>query len=357
MRELITNIHVHTGYSDGTGSHQQIAQAALKCEIDVVIITDHNVLVKGCEGYHSGQDRRVLLLIGEEVHDRTQQPARNHMLVLGTNRELAAYAAHPQRLIEQVQRADGLSFIAHPYDRQLLAFNEDGIAWDDWSVRGYTGIEIWNAFSELKERVNSRLQGLFYAFFPQLIALGPNRDALKKWDELLSKRKRVVAIGGSDAHALRMRMGPFRRTVYPYEFHFQNINNHLLVETELSGDLIADRRLVLDALRQGHAFIGNDLPAPTHGFRFYAQGRDRQAVMGDEIELHESVTFQIRLPTSTECRLIRDGEVVKAWYDRPICAYIAREPGTYRVEVYIDYMGARRGWIFSNPIYVHSKRR
>jgi hypothetical protein len=41
----------------------------------------------------------------------------NHMLVLGANRELAAYAAHPQRLIEQVQRAEGLSFIAHPFDR------------------------------------------------------------------------------------------------------------------------------------------------------------------------------------------------------------------------------------------------
>jgi hypothetical protein len=95
------------------------------------------------------------------------------------------------------------------------------------------------------------------------------------------------------------------------------------------------------ALRQGHAFIGNDLPAPTRGFRFYAQGRDARRVMGDDIDLHESVTFQIKLPTSTECRLIRNGEVVKAWHDRPICAYIARQPGIYRVEVYINYMGRK----------------
>jgi hypothetical protein len=357
MRELITNLHVHTVYSDGTGSHQQIARAALQAGIDVVIITDHNVLVKGCEGYLTHEDRRVLLLTGEEIHDRTCLPPSNHLLAFGVNRELAAYAGHPQRLIEQIQRAEGLSFIAHPYDRTLDAFNSDGISWNDWSVRGYTGIEIWNAFSELKERVHSKLQGVFYAFFPHLIAQGPNPAALKKWDELLSQGKRVVGIGGSDAHAIPLSLGFMKRTVFPYEFHFKGINTHLLVENDLNGDLIHDRRLVLGALRQGHAFTGYDLPAPTQGFRFYAQGRDRQAVMGDDIDLHESVTFQIRLPAAAECRLVRNGEIVKAWHDRPICAFIARQPGVYRVEVYIDYMGKRRGWIFSNPIYVHSKRK
>jgi hypothetical protein len=27
-------------------------------------------------------------------------------------------------------------------------------------------------------------------------------------------------------------------------------------------------------------------------------------------------------------------------------------PGVYRVEAYIEFKGKRRGWIFSNPIYV-----
>jgi hypothetical protein len=111
------------------------------------------------------QTGEYLLLVGEEIHDRTRQPQCNHLLVLGANRELAAYAAHPQRLIEQVQRAEGLAFIAHPYDRPLAAMKEEGIGWDDWSVRGYTGIEIWNAFSELKERAQSKLQGSFTPIF------------------------------------------------------------------------------------------------------------------------------------------------------------------------------------------------
>jgi hypothetical protein len=32
--------------------------------------------------------------------------------------------------------------------------------------------------------------------------------------------------------------------------------------------------------------------------------------------------------------------------------YIATEPGVYRVEVWRNFLGRKRGWIFSNPIYV-----
>jgi hypothetical protein len=74
--------------------------------------------------------------------------------------------------------------------------------------------------------------------------------------------------------------------------------------------------------------------------------------MGDEIPLERGVTLQIRLPGPTECRLLKDGQVVKIWRKREICTHIATEPGVYRVEAYRIYLGRRRGWIFSNPIYV-----
>ena len=72
MHEYIVNLHMHTAYSDGTGSHSDIAQAALQAGIDVVIVTDHNVWVNGPEDYYEDETRRVLLLVGEEVHDRTR---------------------------------------------------------------------------------------------------------------------------------------------------------------------------------------------------------------------------------------------------------------------------------------------
>lgn len=354
MPEIITNLHMHTTYSDGSGSHAEIARAAIRAGLNVVIVTDHNVLVQGVEKYYQLDNKRVLLLAGEEIHDRLRDPQKNHLLVIGANREMASYAARPQNLIDQVYKAGGLSFIAHPNDPELKAFREDDISWVDWDARGYTGIELWNGFSEFKNVVHGKLDAIFYAYFPQFLARGPLPETIKKWDALLETGQKVVAVGGSDAHAIPARMGPLRRTVFPYEFHFRAINTHLLIDRELTGNLAADKTLVYDAFRKGHAFIGYDLPHPTTGFRFTAQGKDSTASMGDEIRLGTGVTIQIRLPVKAECRLVKGGEIVRVWKDLEICAQTLSKPGAYRVECYLDYLGRQRGWIFSNPIYVRS---
>ncbi len=357
MAELITNLHMHTVYSDGSSTHREIAEAALRAGLDAVIFTDHNILVQGLEGYHQKQSeqpggRRVLMLMGEEVHDPTREPQKNHLLVLGAGRELCTFAPKPQSLIDQIIKAGGLCFIAHPYDLELKIFGEEDISWVDWDVRGFTGIELWNGFSEFKSVVHGKLEGIFYAFFPRFLARGPLPAALKKWDELTARGQKVVAVGGSDAHALKKSLGLLRRTVFPYDFHFHAVNTHLMVENELSGDLNADRKMIYNALRRGHAFIGYDLPHPTLGFRFTAQGRDGTIAMGDETRLGSGITLQIRLPAKAECRLLCNGELVRTWKDREICAHTANRPGVYRVECYLEYLGRQRGWIFSNPIYV-----
>jgi hypothetical protein len=359
MYELITNLHMHTTYSDGGGTHQDIIRAALRTAVDVVIVTDHNLLVEAVEGYTRGETsrlaaRQVLMLAGEEVHDRARDPQKSHLLVLGANREMASYAAKPQFLIDQATRAGGLTFLAHPYDPELRAFGQDDISWVDWDVRGFTGLELWNGLSELKGVVRGRVSAIFYAFFPSYLARGPFPSVLKKWDALLEAGRRVVAVGGSDAHALPVSMGPLRRTIFPYVFHFQTINTHLLVENDLSGDLAADKAMIYNALRNGHAFIGYDLPHPTRGFRFTAQGRDGSAIMGDEIRLGSGVTLQIRLPMKAECRLLHNGAHVRTWKDREICAQSVAKPGAYRVECSIEYLGRQRGWIYSNPIYIRA---
>ncbi|MBM3153611.1 MAG: PHP domain-containing protein, partial [Chloroflexi bacterium] len=280
MHELTINLHIHTTYSDGTGSHADVVAAALQAGLDAVIVTDHNVLVQGMEGYHRRGRKRMLLLVGEEVHDQARQPQKSHLLVVGAGRELAASAGQPQGLVDAVRTAGGLSFIAHPVDPALPVFNEDDISWEDWDVHGFTGIELWNGFSEIKTVVRSRLGALPYAYFPELVGHGPLPQTLEIWDRLLSRGAKVVAVGGSDAHALKMSMGPLRRTIFPYRFHFSAVNTHLLVEKPLCGEIETDRRMVYAALAAGHAFIGYDLPGATHGFRFSASSRERTALMG-----------------------------------------------------------------------------
>jgi len=146
-------------------------------------------------------------------------------------------------------------------------------------------------------------------------------------------------------------MGPLRKTIFPYEFHFSTVNTHLLVPRPLTGDLLADRKMIYAALAAGHAFVGYDLPAPTRGFRFTAQGKEKSALMGDEFPAEGGVTLQVKAPKRADVRLLKDGKVLKA-VEGEFITHITTEPGTYRVEVYFRYLGRKRGWIFSNPIYV-----
>jgi hypothetical protein len=360
MHEIVVNLHMHTVYSDGTGTHKDIADAAIRAGLEAVIVTDHNVLVQGVEGYYRIsrnpatplRKSRVLLLVGQEVHDQDREPQKNHLLVFNANRDVSTLADDPQTLINGVNEAGGLSFIAHPRDPEAAAFNETDISWEAWEVHGYTGIELWNGLSELKTLVPTRLHGVFYAFFPQFIGHHPILEVIQRWDDMLAEGRRVVAIGGSDAHALNMRMGPLHRVIFPYTFHFRTVNTHVLIPEPLTGDVPADKRMIYEALAAGHCFVGYDLPASTRGFTYKGRGLEASVVMGDEISAKRGVTLQAHVPRPAEIRLIKDGKTINIWRDSQACAYSAIEPGAYRVEAWRTYLGVKRGWIFSNPIYV-----
>lgn len=353
MYEIILNLHMHTRYSDGNGTHIEIAQAAMRAGLDAVIVTDHNVLVDGPAGYIQQADRRVLLIVGEEIHDQTRKPQKDHLLVFGARREMATYAYDPQLLVDTVTNAGGLAFIAHPVNPAVPFQGEADISWVDWEVQGFTGIELWDFFSDFRAQLKTKLHGIYFAYLPNRIVRGPLPAAIHRWDELLLRGKKVVAVGGSDAHAYRMHLGPLHRVVFPYEFHFRAINNHILLPQPLGSDAQSDTSLIMEALRQGHCYIGYDLPASTRGFSFTAHGLQQTAQMGDEIDHKGGITLKIRLPRRAECALLKNGEILRSWQNRDLCTYITTEPGVYRVEVYIHYQGRKRGWIYSNPVYVN----
>ena len=367
MHEIIVNLHMHTRYSDGSGTHKDIANAAIKTGLDAVIVTDHNVLVQGVEGYYRvspsssistpsatqrSRTSRVLLLVGQEIHDQDRVPQKNHLLVFNAKRNLSNLADDPQTLINGVAEAEGICFIAHPRDPEAPIFHETDISWEAWDVQGYTGIELWNGLSELKTNVPSKLHGLFYALFPQFIGHHPIPETVQRWDTLMENGNRVVALGGSDAHALHMNMGPLHRVIFPYEFHFKTVNTHIFVPEPLTGDVALDKKMIYDALAKGNCFVGYDLPAPTRGFRFKARGLEHSAIMGDEIPAKGGVTLQIHTPLKAKIHLLKDGKVIAKWLDGQDCTYSAIQPGVYRVEVYRNYLGKKRGWIYSNPIYI-----
>jgi hypothetical protein len=355
MIELVGNMHMHTPYSDGAKWHADIAADAISAGLDFIIVTDHNVWVDGIEGYYENELGRVLLLVGEEIHDMRRNPQANHFLAYGAEKELSPYARDPQKLINKTVESGGYGFLAHPFDPAAPNIGEDSLGWFDWDVEGFTGLEIWNFMSNFKGHLGGRLRSLRAAYGPEKTIIGPEKKTLQKWDELLASGKRVAAVGSSDAHGLTYKMGPLSRTIFPYEFLFRAVNTHILIKEELRGDLSHDKDLILSALGKGNGWVAYDLPGSTSGFRFSGQGKDK-GIMGDLIKFEAGATLQVLAPSQCRIVMIRNGEIVAAVENQLNLTHLPIEPGAYRAECYIDHLGQERTWILSNPIYIERVR-
>jgi hypothetical protein len=364
LYELAGNLHMHTPYSDGEEWHADIAEHAIRAGLDFIVVTDHNVWVDGLEGYYENGEGRVLLISGEEVHNVRRRPQASHFLVYGAEKEISCYAAEPQRLIDETNAAGGYGFLAHPHEKDLPLFDEGNLGWHDWDVENFTGLEIWNYMSGLKNlladtlgklpvknRLLGRLAGARIALNPDKYVIGPEPETLALWDELLAQGKQISAIGNSDAHGTPMSLGPLKRTIYPYEFLFRAVNTHILTAKPLNGDPAHDKELILFSVARGRSWIGYDRATPTRGFRFTGHGVEK-GLVGDRIQLDVGATLQVRTPTRCSIRLIWRGKTVAETQNETNLTFIPVESGAYRVECFIDFKGRERGWIFSNPIYL-----
>jgi hypothetical protein len=187
--------------------------------------------------------------------------------------------------------------------------------------------------------------------FPGLRISGPFPETLALWDNLLRNGRKVVAIGGADAHASVYGLGPVKRAVFPYEHLFSAVNTHLLLDAPLSHDLASAKAQVLDALRGGHAFVAYDLAGTGRGFRFTAVGGQATVSMGDDMGLDGPLALRVTSPLPADLRLLQDGREVARTRGRELI-YRTDQPGVFRVEAYRRYRLKWRGWIFSNPIYI-----
>ena len=379
LHEYFGNIHMHTTHSDGSGSFDDLVEGAVRGGLDFVFATDHNVLVREEE---EGYRRGVLTLVGQEVHDQERRPSGNHLLCLGVESDVSDQAKDPQVLIDAVKQQNGLAVLAHPVEEGTKLFPQL-YPWDSWEVSGYDGVELWNFLSSFRGFTTSILKAVLVTFLPHLFTVGPLPAMLKKWDELAQQRP-VVALGGTDVHAVTYRRGPISRRFMSYEDCAKALNTHVLTETPMRGQPVEggcdfrhanvrhDRQLVLDALRGGHCWVGYDLAGATKGFRFWAESgldgarRDAQrakglsegeikrvVVMGDSVTLAagQSLRLHVQLPEAADLRLLRNGRTVAQGQAESL-SYDVRDAGVYRVEAWKHRWGKLRGWIFGNPIYV-----
>ena len=334
-------IHIHSRYSDGSGTTRQIIKAAQKTALDYIIVTDHNTLkAMDDEGWYDG----LLVLAGEEIGHHEG----SHYLAFGVSDTIKPedHQLDTRQYAAAVERQGGIGFAPHPNGLHNASLNLHLPSWNTWEDPGYTGVEIWSHTRDWAENITP-FNILLYYLRPEMTISGPSPDLLQRWDQL-GQTRRAVGIGGSDAHAPHM---PLFNCVkfLSYKRSFRGIRTHLLTTSPLSPDLHESKEQVYTALKSGHCFFAHDLLADSAGFGFRAFTSDGQTLsMGDEAKLASEVKLEVTSPVPAALRLLRDGEIVKEAGEARELTWEASRPGVYRVEA--CYNG--RIWVFTNPIYL-----
>jgi predicted metal-dependent phosphoesterase TrpH len=170
------DVHMHSTYSDGIGTIEQILRHVEHASrLDVIAITDHDVI----EGSLRARDLwakgryRFDFVVGEEVSTK-----EGHMLALFIEKRIPPRLSI-ERSIELVHAQGGLAIVAHPLNRifrhscQREVLDRIYASDDVW----LDGIETWNAS--------------FCGIYANQLAMSTNREVYG-WPEL----------GNSDAHTL-----------------------------------------------------------------------------------------------------------------------------------------------------------
>jgi hypothetical protein len=320
--------------------------AAKSNDLDFVIMTEHpqaefDTAAMTLSGVHAG----VLFVNGNEV-----ATAEGDRLLLIPAPSNANERRTTKDFIDQQKTNHGLAFAAYPTESNT------------WQTNAVDGVEIYNLFTNTKRinRLVTFFDGLWsYRSYPDLMFANffarPTED-LKRWDDAMSaSNRKLVAIGGNDAHS-NVGFGLADSTgkqivgvkLDPYERSFRTIRTHVLIQK----DKPLTRESLLEAISLGHCYVSFDILGDATGFDFRVL--QSHGVMGDETAYAASLELIAEAALPSRFVLLRNGAAV-GQSSGSAARFPLTAPGIYRVEVYLDSLpppATGKPWIISNPIYV-----
>jgi len=339
--------HVHSLYSDGSGSAEEICREARAVGLDFVILCDHGRPNRAATAATAWIDDTLLIGASEFSLDA------GHMAAAGYKLPGYEFPPEAQEAIDEVDRDGGVTFLSHPFDRK--------IPWTDWQARGYSGIEVLSLYQLARKNI---LYGLI--LFPLQYLLSPDfaltalitypTREIALWDRMnrLGKYRGIYAL---DAHA-KIKTGKRSFLRFPsYSALFKILNVYVKVDRDLDDDPQAAAATIIAALRRGNFFSAVESLAAANGFEmYYLEADGRRVEMGaDARSLGGSLVLKLPFQFGTDIVIKRDGEAFREIRDngRQEVLIPIGGPGAYRCEVFLHSGRLRRlPWILANPIYV-----
>jgi hypothetical protein len=356
-------IHVHTSRSDGLSAPDEIAAAAARAGLKFLVFTDHGDAMRKPDPpqYRSG----VLCMDGVEI-----STSGGHYVAIDMPASPYPLAGEARDVVEDVRRLGGFGIAAHPDSpKPELRWREwhapiDGVellnpdtGWRLWAQQANDNSERWSA----RRRLLAAL--IDYPFRPAAVITSLIRPsgAVPDWDAL-TRRRRVVAIAGVDAHAkIAPRSGDPGDSRYAlpfpsYESSFRVMSSHVKPDRPFSGDAVADARVLMRAIRSGHLYTAVDGAATPASFEFTATNEHGTVNEGDELGVGGPVTLRVRSNAPSEFTTIiwkGGGKVFSTdHHEQDFTAQAPPEPAVYWVEIRATGRAAQVTWVRSNPIYV-----
>lgn len=130
------DLHVHTTFSDGFSSPQEVVKAAIEKNISCLCITDHHEIKGAIEAMRFGFDKDILIIPGIEVTTKL-----GHILGINVKKVIPS-GLSPEETIKEIRRQGGIAVIAHPFDWPIEDFVGGGK-----KIRNISpdGVEVFNA--------------------------------------------------------------------------------------------------------------------------------------------------------------------------------------------------------------------
>lgn len=330
-------IHIHSMNSDGSGNIETITKAAKKAGLSWIIITDHNYFDTQ-EGFYNG----VYVLKGEEISPKEE----NHYIALGINNKIEPNK-DPQNYIKEVKEQNGIGFAAHPDELASRNNSYPPITWNKDFIPD--GVEIWNWFSCWADNLNCKnifTLAFSYLFKNLLVSKAP-QESLNWWDELNCKQEAIVpAIGGVDAHALKINKYLIPVTVFPYEDMFKTINNVITLNKPLSINFQTAKEQILEAIKNGNNTVVNCKISKIIP-KIEITNSLKTAHNGEFLNLDKKTYLNVEVNKKALIKVILNGRELYECFAKK-CNLLLTEIGKYRVEILVN----DKGFAYSNPIIV-----
>lgn len=350
VREVRVAYHVHTTRSDGTGTPEAIAEAALKAGLDAVILTDHGNGTRPVDA--SRRVQGVLLVDAVEI-----STWGGHYVALGAQPSPYPLGGDPAAVVEDVARLGGVGIAAHPGSPKA------DLKWRAWDAP-FDGLEWLNADSEWRDRPRDLWAALpAYPWAPSgVIASLLDRPAfeLAAWDRRAARRP-TVGLAAHDAHArlgLRGVGEPYDGAVAleapSYGAMFRTFTNVVRVPADGWGDdAVRDGHTLVRAIGDGRTYAVVTALGGSWVTTFRATSGTASATMGQSLVADGPVTIEaaVEAPASAMSTLVCDGRAVARARGGRLSSTFADPPGACRLEVTLTDDAAAMPWIVTNPIY------